>query len=338
MSKRTFRNSAFYKPNVVQIEFVQGCNRRCHFCGTRGISEKLRYITEPILEKQCRLIEASGYNPRILLSGHGENTLHPNFYEFVALMRKLMPNAWIQIMTNGQSFRRNMRNLGRMYIEGINDVTLDEYSDSRFNMEDFLPELAELHKKRGIRVETAIMAPGVPLYLPKNTKHRRFMIVPPIDNDEITMSRVLTNHCGAGMRPTEYRKNITCTKIFRELSFRWDGSVAICCQDFRGQYRVANVMDKGIDTFDDLWRHDRLESARRILYHDKRTFFPCNICDTPALRPGLLPDARGKESMERPEQYDYELVNKRWRPMSEMVPRSWEKNGITDAKNLNLER
>lgn len=337
MPTKEFRNSAFYKPNVVQIEFVQGCNRRCTFCGTRGFSDELKYITPEVLQKQCKLIEESGYKPRILLSGHGENTLHPQFYELVKLMRQEMPTAWIQMMTNGQSLREDVRHLGKMFLAGLNDVTVDEYKDSRFDMADFLPVIESLKRKHNIDVDTQVMGKGVPLYASKTSANRRFMIVPPIDLDEFTMSRVLTNHCGAGMPPTKRRKNVVCTKIFRELSFRWDGSVAICCQDFRGQYRVANVMDADIDTFDALWRHDRLESARRILYHDKRVFFPCNICDTPALRAGLVPDQRGKQEMEKPEEYDRDMVAKRWKPLTDMKPRLWERDrGITDANNLNI--
>lgn len=333
--KNGFRNSAFYKPNVVQIEFVQGCNRRCHFCGTRGFSEKLQYITEPVLRKQCELIEKSGYKPRILLSGHGENTLHPDFYSLVKIMREVMPNAWIQIMTNGQSLRRDPRHLIKMYLAGIDDVNIDEYANSRFDIKDFLPVLAQLKETRGIVVDPVVMERGTPLYMNKGSKNKRLLIIPPIDLDELTMSRVLTNHCGAGMPPSRRRETTVCTKIFRELSFRWDGSVAICCQDFRGQYRIANVMDSDIHTFNDLWRHERFESARRILYHDGRKFFPCNICDTPALRPGLLPDHLGKQQMEKPDTDDYVVVTKRWRPLTDMVARPWEKKAITDANNLN---
>ena len=32
-----------YKPNMVQIETVQGCNRRCKFCGTMGIERAFHY-------------------------------------------------------------------------------------------------------------------------------------------------------------------------------------------------------------------------------------------------------------------------------------------------------
>ena len=73
MKKKKYRNSAFYKPNTVQIELVQGCNRSCFFCGSNGFERKLHFISKEVLRRECELIAESGYNPRILIAGHGEN-------------------------------------------------------------------------------------------------------------------------------------------------------------------------------------------------------------------------------------------------------------------------
>ena len=336
MSKQKFRNHAFYKPNTVQFELAQGCNRHCEFCGSNGFEKKLYFIEPKVLKRQCELVVESGYNSRILIAGHGENTLHPNFYQCIRMMRRLMPKQWIQILTNGYLVRKNLNAIKLMFEAGLNDVTLDEYADSKFSDEELQDVLDSLESEKGMHVELCRMRPGVPLYAPKNVKKHRLLVIPAIDEAEITMSRKLTNHCGAGMPPSGDHVHKTCTRIFRELSFRWDGSVALCCQDFRGQYFVANVMDEDITCFDDIWRHHRFESARRILYHDKRTFFPCNVCDHIPMRAGLIPDHLGKDTMEEPEPYDYEVVNKKWKPLTNIVPREWETEHITDAKHLNI--
>lgn len=62
-----------YKPNTVQIELVQGCNRRCSFCGTRGIEHKVHFISKEVLTRECQLVQESGYNPRILVACHGDH-------------------------------------------------------------------------------------------------------------------------------------------------------------------------------------------------------------------------------------------------------------------------
>lgn len=112
------------------------------------------------------------------------------------------------------------------------------------------------------------------------------------------------------------------------MVFRWDGWVSICCQDFRGQFLpIINCMDESVQTFDDIWRHERFEAARRILYHDKRAFFPCNICNLMPMREGLLPDHLGKEDLEEPTRADYKLMKRAVKdgPLTEIRLREWEK-------------
>lgn len=333
---KKYRNSAFYKPNTVQLELVQGCNRRCSFCGSNGFERKIHSIDKKVLKKQCELIAESGYNPRILLAGHGEPTLHPNFYKCIRLIRKILPTHWIQILTNGYLVKKDLTAICKMFDAGLNDVTLDEYADSKFDDNEIQNLLDEYEEKTGIHIEFVRMKKGVPLYAPKQYKKHRLLIIPAIDESIVTTSRKLTNHCGAGCPPSKDLQDRRCTRIFRELSFRWDGWVAMCCQDFRGQYPVVNCMDPDVKRFDDVWRHPRYEAARRILYHDHRTFFPCNICNLIPMREGLLPDHLGKQKMEKPTEEDYEIVLEEHEPLTIMKARPWEKDGITCSDNLNL--
>lgn len=314
-----------YKPNTVQVELVQGCNRKCSFCGTRGIEHKIHFISKKVLTRECQLIQESGYNPRILVACHGEPSLHPKFIQCLMLMRNLMPKAWIQVMTNGYLVNKDVSIITDMYSAGVNDISLDEYSDSKFTKQTIKEEIERCEKETGIHVDFKIMAPGVPLYAAKNTKNHRLLLIPAIDERLVTTSRRLVNHCGAGMPPDTSCKEKVCTLVFREMTFRWDGWVNICCQDFRGEYRIANCMDPEIKCFNDLWLHPRFEAARRVLYHKHRVFSPCNKCNSLPVRPGLIPDHLGKETMPFPTKQDKRLVYKKNEPLAKIVPRDWEK-------------
>lgn len=319
------RRIPFYKPNTVQFELVQGCNRQCFFCGSNGFERKLHFIEKSVLTKECDLVRESGYNPRILIAGHGENALHPQFHKCLRLMRRLMPKQHLQIMTNGYRVQKyGLGEIVEMFDSGLNDISLDEYADSKFDDDEIKDVLSSYESESGHLVKFARMEKGVPLYANKNPKSKRLLIIPAIEEDEVCVSRKLTNHCGAGMPPSDRLSDRVCTRIFRELSFRWDGNVAICCQDFRGQYPIANAMDAS--TFDELWLHERFEAARRILYHKKRTFFPCSICDHLPIREGLLPDHLGKEIMPKPRRSDFEIVTREYEPLAKIVLREWEKD------------
>lgn len=313
-----------YKPNTVQIELVQGCNRNCEFCGTQGIEQAIHCIQKSVLKRECELIRESRYNPRILIACHGEPTLHPKFFQCIQLIRKILPKAWIQVMTNGYLINKDISNLTKMYQYGVNDVSLDEYSDSKFTRKELKKELAHCQKETGIGVLFEVMKPGISLYAPKNHNNHRLLLIPAIDEGMVTTSRRLVNHCGAGMPPDSGCKDKVCTLVFREMVFRYDGWVNLCCQDFRGEYRIANCMDEGIQHFDDLWLHPRFEAARRVLYHNHRIFNPCKKCNSLPIRPGLIPDHLGKEEMPLPTDKDKAIVFKKFPPLAKVRKRSWE--------------
>lgn len=314
-----------YKPNTVQIELVEGCDRQCSFCGTCGFERKIHTIKKSTLSKQCKLIAESGYNPRIALVGHGEPTLHPHFFDCVKLMKKYLPNFYFQMMTNGYLIKKDLNNICRIFEAGINDIILDEYSDNKFDADKIQTILDTFAKETGKIVNFCRMGEKCSLYGSKNPKNYRLLIVPAIDESQVAISRKLTNQCGAGMPSDTSQIDKRCTRVFRELVYRWDGNVALCCQDFRGEYLICNMMDENIKTFKDVWMHERFEAARRILYHDKRTFYPCNICNILPIRPGLLPDMQGKEEMPLPTEQDYITVSKRYPVLTKRVPRDWER-------------
>ena len=322
MSK--YRNSAEYTPNSLQIELVQGCNRQCNFCGVQGMEHKIHFTTKEILTRQLELISKAPYQPRIQLIGHGEPTLHPKFFSCVKMIRKALPKHYIQVYTNGYLIRKDLANVCKMFESGINDITLDEYKDSKFDDESITQLLQDFEQNTGIHVNFVRMGKGIPLYGPKTHTKYRLLIVPAIDESKIAISRSLNNHCGAGLPPNKKLKDRPCTRIFRELIFRWDGWADLCCADYRGHYPVVNVMDESVSCLDDIWRHPRLESARRVLYHDHRVFFPCNMCDLLPIREGLLPDYKGQQRLEEPTEEDYQIVTEKHETLSVMSPRPWE--------------
>src|SRR5690606_18108978 len=112
----------------------------------------------------------------------------------------------------------------------------------------------------------------------------------------------LNSHCGGGMKPPALVSG-RCAKPFRELAIRWDGKVALCCNDFRGIYKIGNVTE---DSLDSLWTHDYFDSALRILMTGSRSFAPCSSCNAKSMRVGLLPDKMGKQTMPQPEAEDFD--------------------------------
>lgn len=299
-----------YKPNTVQIEFTQGCDRRCSFCGTMGIERKFYFMEFSTLEKIVQGIKKADWNCKILLAGHGEPTLNPNYLDFIAYIRRELPKAPIHVMTNGCSIKKDVRHIEWMFYAGVTNLILDEYIDNN------LDSVKQYLKDQNIPYETH-GEKGVPLF----DNRKRVVFNPPIETSKPVAQRNLNNHCGAGMPPLAQPKQARCTKVFREMYFRWDGNVAICCDDFRGEYGIANIHEMSIE---EIWMHPRFESARKFLYQGNRCFHPCSICSTSPIRAGLLPDRMGKETMPEPTEQDWKIVSYRTEPYAKITRREWE--------------
>jgi hypothetical protein len=67
-------------------------------------------------------------------------------------------------------------------------------------------------------------------------------------------------------------------------------------------------------------------AARKKLYHGQRDFGPCDGCDALSYRPGLLPDAKGKESYDKPSKSDLRNIKSALEQGSftPAVARPWE--------------
>lgn len=317
-------------PFSIQIELTEGCNLGCSFCGLRGMRETGTkpwfFLSKATAERIADEIKRVGWNSRLIFSMHGEPTLNPNVVRLIALFRRKLPNAIMSLMTNGYGLvhgfgskdpcKTILERVEALRAAGLNDLIVDYYSDkgdARI-VEDALKESD---------LPIAHLAPGVPLY---SSSYKKFRVLfnPPIQNST-SVNRHLCNHCGAAAPLDMSYAGKRCARPFREMTFRFDGSVALCCNDFRGEYPIGNICTQDID---ELWQHKRFEAARILLYAGKREFKPCLGCNALSHRVGLLPDARGKEDMPEPSEKTLayaKSISKKNAPLSQIIiTRPWE--------------
>lgn len=286
------------RPFSIQVEFTEGCNRGCGFCGLRGMREKGKepfyFMTKETAERIADEIVRVGWNSRIIFSMHGEPTLNKNCVRLVKLFRKRLPKAVLSMMTNGYGIVHSNdieAKIAELKNAGLNDLIIDMYTPK----DDGHQILEYIKDNKGFEYE--ILGKGIPLY---SSSHKKFRILfnPPIQTDEgAAINRHLCNHCGAAA-PLDYSYDgKRCARPFREMTFRYDGSVALCCNDFRGEYPIGNILKRDID---DIWQDKKFKAARILLYAGKRNFTPCLGCNALSHRVGLLPDQLGKETMPEP--------------------------------------
>ena len=217
---------------------------------------------------------------------HGEPTLNKNLLRIVRVFRRYLPRSQFSLFTNGAGICDGTFTIEDMKDAGVNNLMIDLYSKG----DDGYKIMESLDKE-----DYQILGSGVPMFS-GTAKTFRILFAPPIQ-DSSEKTHTLCNHCGAAA-PLDYSCNgKRCARPFRELSFRHDGSVSLCCNDFRGEYPVGNIMERDIE---DIWQDKKFKAARILLYAGKRSFTPCLGCNALSHRVGLLPDQLGKETMPEP--------------------------------------
>lgn len=312
-------------PFALQVELVEGCSLRCTFCGLNGIREPLgsgtnllKFMGRKTADTLVNRLKEEHWLPRIEFAMHGEPSLHPGLISVLRTFRERLPaRAHLMMTSNGTGFLKDPTTTVDDALEVLNVLALDWYENVTV-----VPRIIEHY---GGTHEV--------LYYPQNPNanpHRRrrpgehnLVVVQDIELARRGTHSTLNNHCGCGAPPNNGGQGKRCAKPFREMSVRWDGSVALCCNDWRGVLPVGNVHE---DTLEEIWNHEAMRAARRHLYHGLRTFAPCQGCDAISYRPGLLPDQKGRVSLPLPTLDDRRAVGKALGhgPLTLPVLRSWE--------------
>lgn len=312
-------------PFSVQVEFAEGCNLRCPFCGLQGIREagpdkKFKFMTADTavtLAKQCNI-----WGSRIEIAMHGEPTMHPDFVGMVSAIRAHAPRCQIMMTSNGGGLLRDPEAVIRSLFRcGLDILALDEYDGIKI-----VSKVRErLHTMSDVRVYEYPADPrGNPHHRNKKSDLPFVSLMADPSTTKSAKTPSLTNHCGAAFPLNDRGAGKRCHRPFREMAVRWDGSVAICCNDWRGVYKCGNINDIGVEA---VWQSAALDAARRKLYRGERDFGPCRGCDARSYRVGLLPDPAGRATMPEMDSESQNALEAALSgsPYTAPVLRDWEK-------------
>lgn len=256
---------------------------------------------------------------------HGEPSLNPYARDIVQEFRRVLPRAHIMMTSNGGGFvmAKDLGHLGiRQYIDalfdaGLNVLALDDYKTAKY-----VGKIRPLLDGLDVRDYPAD-GPDASPHKRRDPKTKMVVIIQDISEAEKGNHSSLNNHTGCGAPLNDSGAGKRCAKPFREMSIRWDGNVAICCNDWRGVYKCGNVAKS---TVSEIWNGPEMQAARSYLYHGMRTFKPCLGCDATSTRVGLLPDSRGKETLPAPTEKDAKTVKRATAgsPYTQPVRTPWE--------------
>lgn len=314
-------------PFAVQIELSEGCNLRCAFCGINGIrtAEKTyKFMTLDTAHRIALRLSAHGWNSRIEFAMHGEPTMNPDAAAIVGIFRDHLPKASMLMLSNGGGLLPNApEKIHALMDAGLNTLGLDEYQQVKL-VPKIIEALTRSVANVGFEISTYPDDPNANPHSRQPASRRRVVHIRPIDINSSGTHATLNNHAGSGAPKSDAGRGKLCAKPFREISFRWDGSVAVCCNDWRGELACGNINK---NTLEEIWNGPIMDAARRRLVNGDRDFGPCAGCDATSYRVGLLPDKLGKAKMPRPTPATNQILADaaKKKPLTAPVKREWEK-------------
>lgn len=331
-------------PFCVKIELTEGCNLFCTFCGLQSIRElkvkNFKFMSIETAERVATEISRLQWKSRIEFAMHGEPTMNPQHAEIVGVFRKHLPRTSLMMTSNGGGLLGDSATkLSNLFGAGLNALALDDYDGAKI-VEKILQKLAD-HQVPDRNMLTLKSGPIEMFYYPKQlegnpNKRRKYdehvltIIQDLVQATKGTHSKV---HNTAGLSAPKDRKynHRRCAKPFREFTVRHDGGVALCCLDWRGNFKIGNVNETKMDV---LWQSNRFMAARKFLYHGQRDKISlCDGCTDRSFREGLLPDPAGQKSMPKPTKKDAELVAEALAGglMTAAVKTEWENENVDGA-------
>lgn len=323
-------------PNTIKVELTKGCNLRCSMCGIAAIQEKqgrgYEFMSLETAETIAHGIANQGWTPKFEFALRGEPLMNPQAAEIIRIFRKWMPKAQIMVTSNAVPLLKPpgvAQNIQNLFEAGVNILALDDYQASH----KATAQVREL-ANQDVMWDTHDYKTNDTKFSPyhRGKVSRKIVII--IEDFEAASrdkrdvgTKKVNNHTGCGSPPVDEIVPFRCARPFREMVFRQDGRVALCCNEWRDYFRVNTLGDEtgGMDV-GAMWNSIELNAARKRLMNRDRDFVPCRGCNERTMRDGLLPDRMGKVKMEPYTEEDRKALRRATLKGPQEVPvlRPWE--------------
>ena len=244
--------TTFKRPLVVAIELTNDCNANCSMCIRTRLSREVTYIDDQLFKKIIH--DARKIGVKIFqLSFYGESMLDPALADKVRFIKDSIPDAWIQIVTNGslltEEESRRLLDAGiseiRISIEGNNKAEFEQIRLG-LNYDQVLSNLEYLKKLRDSNenYNTQIVITGLNLKaLPLDgQKYKEFWQA----YADIVYTR--DEHILDFEKQERFlRKILPCHQLFTILLILADGRYPICTYDWYAKTVYGNIKNTTIN-------------------------------------------------------------------------------------------
>ena len=251
-------NSRWPLPSIVELSPSGTCNRTCVFCprSDPAYPDVEEFMSLELTEKLSTQLAAIEFSGLVIFSGFVEPLLDKKIYDHLALFRKQLPTARIEIVTNGDVL--NEERLGRLFASGLSTLLISVY-DSKEDADRF----EKMCRSIGLQDDQFVIRNR---YLPQE------------QDFGITMNNRAGMMDNAEFKRSSLNEPLVKPCFYPNYSFFMDylGDVLLCPHDWGKKMVVGNMHRQD---FMEIWFSKLLMTIRHRLNDADRNFKPCNVCD-----------------------------------------------------------
>lgn len=243
--------------SVVEISNSGMCNRKCSFCprSDPDYNHVNEFISKELHTKIFTELSDLKYKGMVIYSGYVEPLLDKKIYESIAEARKFLPEAQIEIITNGDVL--NAERAKKLFESGLSTLLISVY-DGPQEEKNFYKLCKDL-----------------------KLQDNQFVIrnrYDPNNNYGLNLSNRSGNLKNAEFKvqPLERSLKTVCNYPAYTFFLDYNGDVQMCSHDWGKKYIIGNVKKEKII---DIWQNKKFQAARKNLLKSNRSFSPCNKCD-----------------------------------------------------------
>lgn len=244
--------------SVVEISNSGMCNRKCSFCprSDPNYPDINEFITKELHFKIVKELSDLNYKGMIIYSGYVEPLLDKRIYNCISEARKLLPEAKIEIITNGDVL--NINRIKKLFKSGLSTLLVSVYDGPEDEKRFY-----NLCSEAGLKESQYVIRNR---YMPEekdfglNISNRSGNLV----NSEHKIA------------PLTKSLNAKCNYPAYTFFVDYNGDVQMCSHDWAKKFIAGNIKTKKII---DIWMDKQFEVARKKLLNSDRNFNPCNKCD-----------------------------------------------------------
>jgi radical SAM protein with 4Fe4S-binding SPASM domain len=245
-------------PSLVEISNSGTCNRKCSFCPRSDPSyeDVNEFISNKLHDKICTELSEYKYNGILVYSGFNEPLLKKDVFRDISKAKELLPNAKIQMITNGDVLSEARLKL--LFASGLTTLLVSVYDG-----EKEFRKFEEMGNKLKLSKQQYVL-------------RKRYL------SEEKDFGITMSNRSGLlakaeySIKPLDKSFNTSCNYPSYTFFIDYNGEVLMCSHDWGKKRILGNVSKNSIL---EIWSSKIASDSRKKLLNKNRNFLPCSKCD-----------------------------------------------------------